>query len=152
MKKLNKLTIHDYSDINNTTIFEKINSRFLFYYIIKKRNFIYNTVLNAYSISLESQLFLLKSKEKFTHLVKKSSFYKTNLIKFITYFNKKGLFIKHLSFVLEIYALIYRIFLNFNPHSILNKDLFAYITEFVYNLRSNRNLLDIKNLLGWVIS
>ena len=47
MKKLSNLTIHDYSDVSNMTIFKKINSRFLFYYIVRKRNFTYSSDLSV---------------------------------------------------------------------------------------------------------
>lgn len=130
----------------------KQNNKFFFYYILKNFFFTKNYKSTVYTVLMGSKLFIVKNKEKSNYFIKKNSLCKSNLIKFIAYFNKKGLFTKHLLFVLNIYSLIYRLFLNFEPNDILNKDLYAYIVEFRYNLQYDKSLLDIKNLLGWVVS
>ena len=83
-----------------------------------------NEKSNFYDSKLGTETFVLKNKEKFNKIVKKTSFSKKNLIKFAAYFNKRGLFIKQLTTILQTYGVIYSIFVNYKPHEVLDKETY----------------------------
>merc|ERR1712224_181665 len=75
---------------------------------------------------------------------------KNNLNKLISFFNYQGKFIKCAKKVMEVYSLLYTFFLNINPLDFF-KDLgYLYVNEFFYNLKNNKNLINLKYLLNWV--
>lgn len=137
----------------NITIYLKYtpyNSNFLFFYTIRKKLFKYDYVNGLYTPQNTKKAFILKNKNNSLKKVKKISYYKNNIIKLMSFFNKKGCLLDKLVYILEVYSILYSIFLNFKPYDILIHDSYIYILEFLYNLLNIRSLLNIRHLLNWI--
>lgn len=123
---------------------------FIFFYVIRKKLFKSDLLSGLYLKN--NKKFIVKCKEGSIKVIRKISFYKNNINKLVSFFNKKGLLLNKLICLMKVYSIIYNIFLNFEPSSILQPKSYNYISEFSYCLLNIRGVLNIKELLNWVVS
>lgn len=50
--------------------------------------------------------------------------------------------------MLHVYKLIYYLFLNKNPSNVQELQTYLYVSEFLYNLKFNKELTNVNNLIN----
>lgn len=123
-----------------------LSINFIWFYI-KKKKLNTENILISKQFNKDNLIFKFKTRLKEQLKIEKYSFCKNSILKLVSYFFKKGFFLKYLIIFLNIYSAIYSIFLNYKPESLLKSEEYIYILEFLYNLRYNKNLLNVNSLV-----
>lgn len=120
--------------------------------LYKKKKINIQNILISTQFIKNNLIFKFNTNFKKQIRIEKYSFLKNSILKIVSYFFKKGFFLKYLITFLNIYNLLYSIFLNFDSAEIFKNHEYIYTLEFLYNLKYNKSLLNVNTLVYWFSS